>query len=338
LPTILLTGGTGYIASHTCVELMIAGFDIILFDNLSNSSASVVDRIQTITGIRPLFIEGDVRDRRSLDRLFEVHRVDGVIHFAGLKAVGESVADPLSYYLVNVGGSATLFQSMRAATVARIVFSSSATVYDPSAEMPLTETSPVGPVNPYGRSKLMVEQILADLGRSDPDWRSVSLRYFNPVGAHESGLIGENPRGIPNNLMPYIGGVAAGRFPLLRVFGDDYPTSDGTGLRDYIHVVDLAAAHVAAIRLLLTAGPIEHPIVNIGTGRGHTVFELLHAFERANGLTIGHEVVGRRAGDVARSYADVSVARACLNWEARRDLDRMCADAWRWETMNDPGL
>jgi UDP-glucose 4-epimerase len=331
---ILLTGGTGYIASHTCVELIDAGFDTILFDNLSNSSASVVDRIESITGVRPAFIEGDVRDRQSLDRLFQAHRVDGVIHFAGLKAVGESVTDPLSYYVVNVGGSGTLFQSMRAASVSRIVFSSSATVYDPNAEMPLAETSPVGPVNPYGWSKLMVEQILTDLARAHADWRSISLRYFNPVGAHESGLIGEDPRGVPNNLMPYIGGVAVGRFPRLRVFGNDYATPDGTGVRDYIHVVDLAAGHVAAIRLLLAAGPIEKQVVNIGTGHAHTVFELLRAYERASGRNIAHEVVGRRDGDVPQSYAEVTVAHTYLNWQARRDLDQMCVDAWRWETMN----
>jgi UDP-glucose 4-epimerase len=317
---------------------MAAGFGIVLFDNLCNSSPIVVDRIEKIVGRRPLFIEGDVRDSVALDRLFETHRIDAVVHFAGLKAVGESVENPLRYYAVNVGGSTTLFESMRAHDVSHVVFSSSATVYDPLAEMPLRETSPVGPVNPYGQTKLMVERIVLDIALADPGWRVMCLRYFNPVGAHESGWIGEDPRGIPNNLMPYISQVAVGRLPRLRVFGNDYPTRDGTGLRDYIHVVDLAAGHVAAIDVMLESDQVEHPVVNLGTGRGHTVFELLSAFENTSGRSIPHEIVARRDGDVAQSYADATLARSYLKWEARRQLDHMCADAWRWQTMNPDGL
>jgi UDP-glucose 4-epimerase len=338
MPTILLTGGTGYIGSHTCVELIGAGFDTILFDNLCNSSPIVVNRIEQITGTRPTFIEGDIRDSTALDGLFRMYSVDVVIHFAGLKAVGESVEKPLEYYINNVCGSCTLFDAMLAHGVRRIAFSSSATVYDPNAAMPLKETSPVRPANPYGRSKLMIEQVLRDMSNRDRHWRPISLRYFNPVGAHESGLIGEDPRDTPNNLMPYIARVAVGRLPKLRVFGDDYPTEDGTGVRDYIHVVDLSMAHLAAVRRLLRKEPLEYDVVNIGTGRGHSVYELLRAFTGASGRPIAHEVAGRRAGDVAVSYADARLSEAFLQWQPSRGIDAMCADAWRWQSKNPNGF
>jgi len=337
MPTVLLTGGTGYIGSHTCVELMSAGFETILFDNLCNSSQVVIDRVEKITGKRPPFVQGDIRNQSTLDRVFKEHRIDAVVHFAGLKAVADSVARPIEYYMNNVGGSAMLFDSMRAHGVRRVIFSSSATVYGMATEMPLKETSPVAPVNPYGHTKLMVEQILHDLASADPRWRIMCLRYFNPVGAHESGLIGEDPRDTPNNLMPYVSQVAVGRLPVLRVFGNDYPTHDGTGVRDYIHVVDLAAGHVAAIRRLMEDRPVDHTVVNIGTGRGHSVLQLLDAFMRASARSIPYEFLGRRAGDVATSYADVKLARRYLDWTAERDLDRMCVDTWRWQTNNRTG-
>jgi UDP-glucose 4-epimerase len=337
MTTILLTGGTGYIGSHTCVSLMGAGFETVLLDNLCNSSPIVVDRIARITGTRPPFVEADIRDRAALDQVFQAHPIDAVVHFAGLKAVGDSVAHPLEYYLNNVAGSATLFDAMLAHGVQRVIFSSSATVYGMASEMPLKETSPTAPANPYGHTKLMVEQILQDIARADPRWRILCLRYFNPVGAHESGLIGEDPRQTPNNLMPYIAQVAVGRLPNLKVFGNDYATTDGTGVRDYIHVSDLAVGHVAALRRVLHDAPLEHSVINLGTGRGHSVFEVTQAFMRASGRTIHYEVVRRRAGDVATSYADVSLASRYLGWEAERDLDRMCADAWRWQSGNPAG-
>jgi len=337
LAKILLTGGTGYIGSHTCVELINAGYETVLYDNLCNSSPCVVDRIEKITGTRPVFVQGDIRDAGAVDRLFEAHVIDAVVHFAGLKAVGDSVARPLDYYVNNVCGSMTLFDAMRSHAVHCIVFSSSATVYGISAEMPLTEESPTEPVNPYGETKLMVEHILHDLARSDPRWRIMCLRYFNPAGAHESGLIGEDPGGTPNNLMPYVTQVAVGRLPRLEIFGDDYPTSDGTGVRDYIHVVDLAKAHVAAIRKLMDDAVLEHTVLNVGTGHGHSVLELLNAFARASGGTIPYVVAGRRAGDVAISYANVELAYRVLAWRAELDLDRMCADAWRWQSANPTG-
>jgi UDP-glucose 4-epimerase len=335
--TILLTGGTGYIGSHTCVELMGAGFETILLDNLCNSSPIVVDRISRITGTRPPFIEADIRDRAALDQVFQAHPIDAVVHFAGLKAVGDSVAHPLEYYLNNVAGSATLFDAMDAHGVRRVIFSSSATVYGMASEMPLKETSPTAPVNPYGHTKLMVEQILQDTARADPRWRTLSLRYFNPVGAHESGLIGEDPREVPNNLMPYVAQVAVGRLPKLSIFGDDYPTADGTGVRDYIHVSDLAMGHVAAIRRVLSDAPLDHTIVNLGTGHGYSVLEVLDAFIRASGRPIPYEIVGRRAGDIATSYADVTLATHYLDWRVQRDVDCMCADAWRWQSANPDG-
>jgi UDP-glucose 4-epimerase len=337
MPTVLLTGGTGYIASHTCVELVGAGFEPVLFDNFCNSSPVVVDRIARITGKRPSLIEGDIRDRAALDRFFDEHAIDAVVHFAGLKAVGDSVSRPLDYYANNVAGSLTLFEAMRAHDVRRIVFSSSATIYGTATRMPLDESSPTGPANPYGHTKLMIEQILHDIARADPLWRAMCLRYFNPAGAHESGLIGEDPRDIPNNLMPYVAQVAAGRLPRLRVFGNDYPTPDGTGVRDYIHVTDLANGHIAAIRRLLDPTSIAHTVVNLGTGKGYSVLEVLDAFTRASARRVPYDVVERRAGDVAVSLADVALARRYLGWEAERDLDRMCTDAWRWQSENPGG-
>ena len=337
MPQILLTGGTGYIGSHTCVELLDAGFEPVLLDNLCNSSPVVVDRIAKITGHRVAFVEGDIRDAAALDGLFDQHSFAAVIHFAALKAVGESVTRPLAYYSNNVGGSATLLDAMERHGVRRIVFSSSATVYDPTTAMPLKETSPTAPANPYGWTKLMVERILHDQACADTRWRVLCLRYFNPVGAHESGMIGEDPRNTPDNLMPYIAQVAVGRLPLLRVFGSDYPTPDGTGVRDYIHVMDLAAAHVAALSRLLEDDALDEPIVNVGTGQGYSVLQVLQGFTRASGRAIPFEVVGRRAGDVAISFADVALARRCLEWEAQRDMNQMCADAWRWQRTNPHG-
>jgi UDP-glucose 4-epimerase len=337
MPKILLTGGTGYIGSHTCVELSAAGYECVLFDNLRNSSPAVVDRIESITGKRPTLVVGDVRDRSNLDHVFDRHRIDAVVHFAGLKSVADSVVNPIDYYLNNVSGSATLLDAMRVHGVNRIVFSSSATVYGTATEMPLTEATHTAPVNPYGHTKLMVEQMVHDAARSDTRWRVLCLRYFNPVGAHESGMIGEDPRDMPNNLMPYVAQVAVGRQTHLKIFGDDYPTTDGTGVRDYVHVSDLATGHVAAIGQLMGDAPVAHTVVNLGTGRGHSVLELVYAFMRASGRTVPYEVVGRRAGDVAASYADVRLANAYLDWRAERDLDRMCADTWRWQAANPLG-
>jgi UDP-glucose 4-epimerase len=335
--TILLTGGTGYIGSHTCVELMQAGFDTVLLDNLCNSSPVVIERIARLTGKHPAFVEGDIRDRASLDRVFGSHSIDAVVHFAGLKAVGESVANPLRYYSNNVGGSATLFEAMEAHGVRTIAFSSSATVYGLASQVPIPETAPTAPVNPYGHNKLMIEQMIRDIARADPRWRLMCLRYFNPVGAHESGTMGEDPRETPNNLMPYVAQVAVGRLPQLRIFGNDYGTPDGTGVRDYVHVMDLATGHVAAIEQLLGSVPARHPVVNLGTGRGHSVLEVVRAFEQASGRTIAWEIAERRPGDVAASYANVRLAREYLSWSARRDLAQMCADTWKWQSTNPNG-
>jgi UDP-glucose 4-epimerase len=337
MPTALLTGGTGYIGSHTSVELIRAGFEVILYDNLCNSSHVVVDRIADITGQRPTFIEGDIRDQAALDRVFGKNSIDVVVHFAGLKAVGDSVSQALGYYLNNVCGSATLFHAMDSHDVRRIVFSSSATVYGLATEMPLRESSPTSPANPYGHTKLMIEQILHDIGRSDPRWRIICLRYFNPVGAHESGLIGEDPRGTPANLMPYVAKVAIGQLRRLCVFGNDYPTQDGTGVRDFVHVTDLATAHVAAVARLLDDSAIEHTVINIGTGRGHSVLEVVDAFERTIGRPVPYDIVQRRPGDVPTSYADATLAGSYLRWWAKRDLEQMCADTWRWQSRNPDG-
>jgi UDP-glucose 4-epimerase len=337
MPTALLTGGAGYIGSHTCVELIGAGWQVVVVDNLSNSSAAAIDRIAAITGTRPAFVEADIRDRAAMDRVFAAHAVDAVVHFAGLKAVGESVAQPLSYYDNNVGGTLTLIAAMRERGVRRIVFSSSATVYGMAETMPLDEDAPLGPVNPYGRSKRMVEEVLADEAAADPRWRVMLLRYFNPVGAHASGAIGEDPVGIPNNLMPFVAQVAVGRRRELSVFGDDYPTPDGTGVRDYIHVVDLALGHVAALGRMTAPGVPPVATVNLGTGRGHSVLEVVRAFEAASGKRIPYAVVARRPGDVATCYAKVDRARELLGWRAQRSLATMCEDAWRWQSANPEG-
>jgi UDP-glucose 4-epimerase len=338
MPSVLLTGGAGFIGSHTCVELMAAGWTPVVLDNLANSSAAVIGRIGAIAGRQPEFIVADIRDRGALDRVFRTRPFDAVIHFAGLKAVGESVANPMLYYANNVGGTVALVEAMRTHGVNRIVFSSSATVYGTGVTMPLAEDAPLGPVNPYGRTKLMVEQILGDLAQSDPAWRVMLLRYFNPVGAHQSGAIGEDPCGIPNNLMPFVCQVAVGRRRRLSVFGGDYPTPDGTGVRDYIHVVDLAAGHVAALDKLMEAQAPAENIVNLGTGRGYSVLDVVKAFEAASGRRVAYDIVARRLGDVAMCYADVRRARSLLGWSAKRGLDDMCADAWRWQSMNPDGF
>ena len=338
MPLVLLTGAMGYIGSHTCVEVMTAGWTPVIVDNLCNSSPVVLDRIERITGRRPAFVNADVRDRDALDRVFSHYAIDAVVHFAGLKAVGESVADPLRYYDNNVVGTTVLLDTMHRHRVQRIVFSSSATVYGMTETMPLTEDSPLEPVNPYGRSKLIAEQILRDVAAADPAWRVMLLRYFNPVGAHASGLIGEDPVGVPNNLMPFVAQVAVGRRPRLRIYGNDYPTADGTGVRDYIHVMDLAHGHVAALAKLVDGDAPRESIVNLGTGRGHTVLEVVRSFEAASGRSVPYEIAERRPGDVAICYADASRARTMLGWEARRPLDAMCADAWRWQSANPHGF
>ncbi len=327
--TILVTGGLGYIGSHTAVELLAAGHDVFIVDNLSNSKASVLDRIAAIAGRRPGFARADIRDRAALGELFAARRIDAVIHFAGLKAVGESVARPLAYYDNNVGGSLALFETMAEAGVRRLVFSSSATVYGDPQSVPIREDFPLSATNPYGRSKLIVEEVLRDLARAAPDWRIALLRYFNPVGAHASGLIGEDPSGIPNNLMPYIAQVAVGRLAQLSIYGSDYPTPDGTGVRDYIHVVDLALGHLAALAALQRDDGVL--TVNLGTGRGYSVLEMVRAFAAASGRAVPHVFAARRPGDIAQCYADPALARQRLGWQARRGIDEMCADPWRWQ-------
>lgn len=327
--TILVTGGSGYIGSHTVVELMNAGHEVFIIDNLCNSKASVLDRIERTAGRRPEFAQVDVRDRVALRRLFAAHRFDAVIHFAGLKAVGVSVAEPLSYYDNNVSGSVALCECMAEAGVKTLVFSSSATVYGEPASVPIREDFPLSATNPYGRSKLMVEEILRDVAKSDAGWRIALLRYFNPVGAHAKGLIGEDPNDVPNNLLPYIAQVAVGKLKQLRVFGNDYPTPDGTGVRDFIHVVDLARGHLAALNALGRQSGVM--TVNLGTGRGYSVLEMVAAFAKASGKPVPYEIVARRAGDIAQCYADPSRARELLGWQAQLGIDDICADAWRWQ-------
>jgi len=333
---ILVTGGAGYIGSHTCVELMQAGHEVVIFDNLCNSHRAVIGRIARIAGGTPEFAQADVRDSDALRDVFSRHRFDAVIHFAGLKAVGESVQKPIEYYDNNVQGALTLCRAMAEAGVGMLIFSSSATVYGSAASVPIREDAPLGPTNPYGQSKWMVERILGDVAASDPArWCVALLRYFNPAGAHPSGLIGEDPQGIPNNLMPNIAQVAVGVRDRLRVFGSDYPTRDGTGIRDYIHVVDLARGHLAALETMKRG---RHGItVNLGTGRGISVLEAAHAFERASGRPIPLERVARRAGDVAECYADPSLAEKVLGWKAEYTLEDMCRDAWRWQSANPRG-
>jgi len=333
--TILVTGGTGYIGSHTVVQLLEAGHQVVILDNLCNSKREVVNRIERITGKRPEFILGDIRDREILRALFNAHKIDAVIHFAGLKAVGESVAEPLKYYDNNVSGSVVLFEEMTRAGVKTLVFSSSATVYGDPHAVPIREDFPLGATNPYGQSKLMVEAILADLYKADPSWAIARLRYFNPVGAHDSGLIGEDPSGIPNNLMPFVAQVAVGKRQKLAVFGNDYPTQDGTGVRDYIHVDDLAAGHLAALNALQNPTLLT---VNLGTGCGYSVLEMIQAFEAASNKPVPYEIVDRRPGDIAACYADPALAKALLGWEARHGIERMCADTWRWQSLNPLGF
>ena len=329
---ILITGGTGYIGSHTVVELMQAGFEVLIADNFCNSKVSVLERIERIVGRRPGFVAVDVRDREAMRALFAEYPLDAVIHFAGLKAVGESVTQPLRYYDNNINGSLVLFETMAEAGVKTLVFSSSATVYGDPHAVPILEDFPLSATNPYGRSKLIVEEILGDVARVDASWRIALLRYFNPVGAHESGLIGEDPNGIPNNLMPYIAKVAGGSLPELSVFGSDYLTPDGTGVRDYIHVVDLARGHLAALKALsVSAGVLT---VNLGTGQGYSVLDVVRAFESASGRKVPYRIVARRPGDIAACYADPSRAKKILGWQARYGIEDMCRDAWRWQLMS----
>ncbi|MDX9994922.1 MAG: UDP-glucose 4-epimerase GalE [Rhodocyclaceae bacterium] len=330
----LVTGGLGYIGSHTCVELLGAGHRVRVVDNLSNSKPAVLDRIETICGRRPEFVEADIRDRGAM--VAALQGCEAVIHFAGLKAVGESVEQPLRYYRNNVEGSIALFDAMAETGVKTIVFSSSATVYGDPASVPIREDAPLSATNPYGRSKLIIEDILRDVARADPDWRIALLRYFNPVGAHVSGLIGEDPNGIPNNLMPYVAQVAVGKLDCLSVFGDDYPTPDGTGVRDYIHVVDLAKGHLAALAALERQGGLL--TVNLGTGRGYSVLEMVRAFEAASGRKVAYRIAPRRAGDIATCYADPALAAELLGWRAQKGLEDMCADAWRWQEGNPEGF
>lgn len=333
--SILVTGATGYIGSHTCVCLLQAGWRVIAIDNLCNSSPRAVMRIQEICGQPMPFHPIDVRDHAALSRLLQQENISAVIHFAGLKAVGESVGKPLDYFDNNVAGSVTLLRALHQQGVRKLVFSSSATVYGDPEQVPVAEDAPLSATNPYGRSKLFVEQILADLGNSDTEWRIATLRYFNPAGAHESGLLGEDPRGIPNNLMPYIAQVAVGRRPHLSVFGNDYPTPDGTGVRDYIHVMDLARGHLAALeRLFARHGSFT---VNLGTGRGVSVLEAVTAFEKASGRRIPLHMSSRRPGDVAACYASAQRAREMLGWHAEKDFAQICADQWRWQHDNPDG-
>jgi UDP-glucose 4-epimerase len=334
--TILLTGATGYIASHTWLALQQAGFGVVGVDDFSNSSPAVLERLHELSGRAPVFERADVGNAAAMNALFGRHRIDACVHFAALKAVGESTQRPLAYYANNLGGLLNVCRVMQQHGVSRFVFSSSATVYGDPARLPIPETAPLTATNPYGQTKLMGEQILRDLQAADPAWQTAVLRYFNPVGAHASGRIGEDPRGTPNNLMPYVAQVAVGRRERLQVFGDDYATPDGTGVRDYIHVTDLAEGHVAALRHLLDRpGSLT---VNLGTGRGHSVLEVVRAYAAASGRAVPYTVVPRRPGDVAACYADPSLAQQLLGWQAHLDLQRMCEDSWRWQSMNPNGF
>ena len=333
---VLVTGGTGYIGSHTVIELLNADNDVVVIDNLVNSSKEALKRVEEITGKSVKFYEEDLLNKDAVMKIFDMEKPDAVIHFAGLKAVGESVAKPLEYYNNNITGTLNLLYAMREYGVKNIIFSSSATVYGDPAFVPITEECPKGEItNPYGQTKSMLEQILTDMAKAYPDWRVVLLRYFNPIGAHESGRIGEDPQGIPNNLVPYITQVAVGKLKCLGVFGDDYDTPDGTGVRDYIHVVDLAAGHVAALKKFNDEPGVS--IYNLGTGRGYSVLEIVHAFEKACGKEIPYEIKDRRPGDIAVCYADSSKAERELGWKAKFDLDKMCEDSWRWQKNNPNG-
>ncbi|HIV33652.1 MAG TPA: UDP-glucose 4-epimerase GalE [Candidatus Blautia intestinigallinarum] len=333
---ILVTGGAGYIGSHTCVELLNAGYDVVVVDNLYNASPKALDRVKEITGKDLTFYEADIRDREALEAIFAKENVDAVIHFAGLKAVGESVAKPLEYYENNIAGTVNLCFAMRKYNVKNIIFSSSATVYGDPAQIPITEECPKGTcTNPYGWTKWMLEQILVDLHTADPEWNVILLRYFNPIGAHKSGLIGEDPKGIPNNLLPYVAQVAIGKLECLGVFGDDYDTPDGTGVRDYIHVVDLAVGHVKAIEKLKDKEGVS--VYNLGTGNGYSVLQVVHAFEKACGHPIKYQIKPRRAGDIATCYCDPQKAKKELGWEAQYNIEDMCADSWNWQKKNPNG-
>lgn len=335
--SILVTGGAGYIGSHTCIELLNSGYDVVVFDNFSNSSPESLVRVGKITGKAIPFTCGDIRDPEALEKVFSENKIEAVIHFAGLKAVGESCELPLHYYENNVGGTLNLCREMQAHGVHKILFSSSATVYGDPQSVPIREDFPTGATNPYGRSKLIVEEILQDLCKApDSAWQVSILRYFNPIGAHASGLIGEDPHGIPNNLLPYVSQVAVGKLKQLRVFGSDYPTADGTGVRDYIHVVDLVLGHVAALKKLDNCASGAY-IYNLGTGAGYSVLDIVRAFEKASGKHIPYEIVARRAGDIAECYADPSLAKRELNWQAKFDVEQMVEDAWRWQAQNPAG-
>ena len=333
---ILVTGGAGYIGSHTVVELQNAGHDVVVMDNLANASRKSLERVEALTGKKVPFYEADIRDRQALEKIFSEEKIDSVIHFAGLKAVGESVQKPWEYYDNNITGTLTLVDVMRKHNCKNIIFSSSATVYGNPAFVPITEDCPKGQcTNPYGWTKSMLEQILSDIQKADPEWNVVLLRYFNPIGAHKSGTIGENPNGIPNNLMPYITQVAVGKLPKLGVFGNDYDTPDGTGIRDYIHVVDLARGHVQALKKFGEEPAVR--VYNLGTGHGYSVLEIVHAFEQACGHPIPYTIRPRRPGDIAVCYCDPGKALAELGWKAEFGIAEMCADAWRWQTMNPEG-
>lgn len=330
--TILITGGTGYIGSHTAVQLLEADYQVIMLDNLSNSKADVVQRVEKISGKKVSFIQGDIRDEQCLHQVFQNNPIDAVIHFAGLKAVGEGQSQPMRYYENNVSGSLSLFQAMQSFGVKTLLFSSSATVYGDDGVGKYHEQSALSPSNVYGQTKYMVEQILRDIQASDASWRVGILRYFNPVGAHPSGYIGEDPNGIPNNLMPYIAKVASGELTHLNVFGNDYPTPDGTGLRDYIHIQDLAAGHLESLRYMLEKN--TSITVNLGTGQPHSVLELVHAFEQVTEQSVPYQITQRRAGDVAICYADPSLAKTLMGWQAKYNIQQMCADTWRWQTYS----
>jgi len=332
---VLVTGGAGYIGSHTCVELLNADFDVVVLDNFCNSKPTSIQRVEKITGKTITLIKGDVRDKDCLNSLFSAHKIDAVIHFAGLKAVGDSVKNPLEYYDNNVTGSIALLEVMAAYSVKNIVFSSSATVYGFSDDKPIPETAPLSPFNPYGHNKRMVEQVLEDLSVADANWNIALLRYFNPVGAHASGEIGEDPNGVPNNLMPYISQVAVGKREYLSVFGNDYPTIDGTGVRDYIHVVDLALGHLAALNAL--SNDCGLLTVNLGAGHGYSVLQLVHAFESVTGKCVPYKIVDRRAGDIASYFADASLAKQVLGWQTTKTLADICRDAWQWQSKNPEG-
>jgi UDP-glucose 4-epimerase len=334
--SILITGGLGYIGSHTSIELIDAGYKIVIIDNLSNSSIESLRRMKKLVQYNIPFYNIDIRDKDKLDQVFRENKIDGVIHFAGLKSVNESTIKPLEYYDNNVNGTLALIQVMKSNNCKKFVFSSSATVYGNPSSLPIIENSPLSATNPYGRSKLVIEEILQDLFKSDHNWRIAILRYFNPVGAHKSSVIGENPNGIPNNLMPYIAQVAVGKLKILKVFGGDYETPDGTGIRDYIHITDLAKGHIKALNALIRKPQIL--IANLGTGTGYSVLEMIKAFEVVSGCQIPYEIIGRRPGDIAECYSDVTFAKKSIDWETHLSLSEMCEDTWKWQSLNPSGF